>query len=73
MRWRDIGLDTRNASAGSFTVSYSYSDPRIAQQLRAAFFDDLRFAEQRNYEAWAHRSLWHKTIDGLAYLAHSQL
>lgn len=35
MRWRDIGLDTRAASAGSFTVSYSYSEPRTAQQVAA--------------------------------------
>jgi protein tyrosine kinase modulator len=35
MRWRDIGLDPRNASNGSFTVSFSYGEPRIAQQVAA--------------------------------------
>src|SRR5206468_9148105 len=52
-------------------VSMAVVDPVIAQQLRAAFNDDLRFAEERHLDEWAHRSLWHKMIDGLAYLAHS--
>jgi cardiolipin synthase A/B len=54
-------------------VSMAVLDPVIAQQLRAAFNDDLRFAEQRHFDEWKHRSLWHKLIDGLAYSAHSQL
>jgi cardiolipin synthase len=54
-------------------VSMAVHDPAIAQQLRAAFNDDLRFAEQRHFDEWKHRSLWHKLIDGLAYSAHSQL
>jgi len=54
-------------------VSMAVLDPGIAQQLRAAFDDDRRFAEERHFEEWAHRSFWHKLEDGLAYLAHSQL
>jgi cardiolipin synthase len=54
-------------------VSVAVLDRNIAQQLRAAFADDLRDAEQRHFDEWSHRSLWHKMIDGLAYLAHSQL
>lgn len=54
-------------------VSMAVVDPNIAQQLRNAFNDDLRFAEERHFEEWRDRSLWHKTVDGLAYLAHSQL
>ena len=54
-------------------VSMAVIDPTIAQQLRAAFMDDLKYAEERHFEEWAHRSLWHKLEDGLAYLAHSQL
>jgi len=48
-------------------------DPQIAAQLRAAFDDDLRYSQERHLDEWSHRSLWHKGIDGLAYLAHGEL
>src|SRR5204862_1260908 len=51
-------------------VSMAVLDPAIAQQLRAAFNDDLRDSEERHLDEWSHRSLWHKLIDGLAYFAH---
>jgi polysaccharide chain length determinant protein (PEP-CTERM system associated) len=35
MRWRDIRLDTSAANSGSFSVSFGYSDPRLAQQVAA--------------------------------------
>jgi cardiolipin synthase len=54
-------------------ISMAFIDPHIAQQLRATFGDDLKFAQQRTFEEWSHRSLWHKTIDGIAYLGHGQL
>ena len=54
-------------------VSVAVLDRNIAQQLRAAFADDLRDAEQRHFDEWSHRSLWHKLIDSVAYLGHSQL
>ena len=54
-------------------ISMGIVDPAVAGQLRAAFQDDLRYAEERHLEEWKHRSLWHKVIDGLAYLGNNQL
>jgi cardiolipin synthase len=54
-------------------ISMAFIDPQIGQQLRATFGSDLKFAQQRMFEEWNHRSLWHKTIDGIAYLGHGQL
>jgi cardiolipin synthase len=54
-------------------VSIGVVDPLIAAQLRAAFFDDLRSTNERKFDEWKDRSLYHKTIDGVAYLGRSQL
>ncbi|HEX6087858.1 MAG TPA: cardiolipin synthase [Thermoanaerobaculia bacterium] len=54
-------------------VSIGVVDPVIAAQLRAAFFDDLRSTNERKFDEWKDRSLYHKTIDGVAYLGRSQL
>jgi len=54
-------------------VSMGVLDARIASQLRAAFENDLRDTEQRHLDEWEHRSLWHKLMDGLAYLGSSEL
>lgn len=48
-------------------------DPRIAAELKSAFEADLRYARQRHFQEWRNRSLWHKFIDGLAYLGRGQL
>ncbi len=54
-------------------VSLGVLDPGVAAQLRAAFLADLRFARPVKLEAWRERSLWHKAMDGVAYLGRSQL
>lgn len=54
-------------------ISVGFVDPAIAAQLRAAFADDLKKTRQRHFKEWQDRSLWHKMIDGLAYLGRSQL
>jgi cardiolipin synthase len=54
-------------------ISMGVVDPGIASQLRAAFADDLRHAHERHLEEWRDRGLWHKVIDGVAYLGHAQL
>jgi cardiolipin synthase len=54
-------------------VSIGVVDPVIAAQLRAAFFDDLRFTNERKFDEWKARSAWHKLIDGTAHLGRSQL
>lgn len=54
-------------------VSVGVLDRSIAAELRAAFANDLRFARQRKSDEWENRGLWHKLIDGVAYLGRSQL
>lgn len=54
-------------------VSMGVVDAGIAAQLRAAFADDLRHTTERHFDEWQHRSLWHKLVDGVAYLGRSQL
>jgi len=54
-------------------ISMAFVDSRIAAQLRATFADDLRFTQQRQFQEWRARPLWHKAIDGIAYLGHGQL
>lgn len=54
-------------------ISMGIVDPNVAAQLRAAFTDDLRYSKERHFEEWKNRGVWHKTVDGLAYLGRSQL
>jgi cardiolipin synthase len=54
-------------------ISMAFIDPQLAAQLRATFADDMRLTRQRTFKEWSTRSLWHKTIDGIAYLGHGQL
>jgi cardiolipin synthase A/B len=73
--WSCIG--STNFDSRSFNlndeISIAVLDRRISAQLRDAFTDDLRSSHERHFAEWAHRSLWHKTVDGLAYLAHGEL
>lgn len=54
-------------------ISVGILDPAIAAQLRAAFADDLRHTQKREFREWQGRSVWHKLLDGFAYLGRSQL
>jgi cardiolipin synthase len=54
-------------------ISMGIVDRGIAAQLKAAFNDDMRLAKQRTLKEWQARPLWHKAIDGLAYLGHGEL
>ena len=54
-------------------VSLGVVDPEIAAKLRAAFAADLRHTRERKFDEWRDRSLWHKFVDGMAYLGRSQL
>ena len=54
-------------------ISVGVLDPNVAQTLRAAFADDMKLAQQRQFEEWKNRSLWHKLEDGVAYLGNDQL
>lgn len=54
-------------------ISVGMVDPNIAAQLRAAFAEDMKHAKLRQIGEWKDRGLWHKTVDGLAYLGRAQL
>jgi cardiolipin synthase len=73
--WSCIG--STNFDDRSFQLNDEASvgviDPALATDLKAAFENDLKSAEERHFEEWKDRSLWHKMEDGLAYLARQQL
>ena len=73
--WSAVG--STNFDERSFEINDEVSigvvDPAIAAQLRAAFFADLKHTEQRTFDDWQDRGLWHKTVDGVAYLGRSQM
>jgi cardiolipin synthase len=73
--WSCVGSTNfdRRALQLNDEISLGIVDPKVAAQLRAAFADDLRYAERRSYQQWQHRGVWHKFVDALAYLASSQL
>ena len=54
-------------------ISVGVLDPQIAAQLKSAFAADLRHARKLSFQQWKERSLWHKMIDGLAYVGKDQL
>ncbi len=73
--WSSVGstnFDDRSFQLND-EVNIGIVDAQIAAQLKAAFAADLRHARQRQFEEWQNRGLWHKLIDGLAYLGRSQL
>jgi cardiolipin synthase len=73
--WSCVGSTNfdRRALQLNDEISLGILDPAVAGQLRAAFQNDLKDSEQRSFEEWRHRGVWHKLIDGLAYLGSSQL
>lgn len=73
--WSSVGstnFDDRSFQLND-EINVGLLDAQLAAQLRAAFHADLRHARQRSFEEWSDRSLWHKTVDGVAYLGRSQL
>jgi len=73
--WSSVGstnFDDRSFQLND-EINVGFVDAKLAAQLRAAFLDDMRYAKQRSFEEWQDRPLWHKTIDGVAYLGRSQM
>jgi cardiolipin synthase A/B len=73
--WSSVGstnFDDRSFDLND-EINIGVLDPAIAAQLRAAFEADLRHAKQRSFDEWSNRGVWHKFVDGLAYLGRSQL
>ena len=54
-------------------VSVGFTDPDVAQQLRKAFFDDMKFAQEVDFDEWRKRPVKHKLLDGAAYLVRREL
>jgi cardiolipin synthase A/B len=73
--WACVGSTNfdRRALQLNDEVSMGVLDAGLASQLKAVFADDLKFCEERHFDEWQHRGIWHKAEDGLAYLASSQL
>jgi len=73
--WSSVGstnFDDRSFELND-EISIGIIDPEIAAQLKAAFDEDMRHSVERTYEEWSNRSLWHKFVDGITYLANEQL
>ncbi|MFL6246447.1 MAG: cardiolipin synthase [Thermoanaerobaculia bacterium] len=73
--WSSVGstnFDDRSFQLND-EINVGVLDAQLAAQLRAAFAADMRHAKQRTFDEWSERSLWHKAVDGVAYLGRSQL
>jgi cardiolipin synthase len=73
--WSSIG--STNFDDRSFQLNDELNvgilDPDVAAELRRAFEEDLKHAKRATLDEWRGRSLWHRTIDRMAYLGRSQL
>jgi cardiolipin synthase len=54
-------------------VSVGFTDPGIAQQLRDAWFEDLKNCREITFEEWRTRPWTHKLLDGLGFLMRREL
>lgn len=54
-------------------ISLGIIDGGIARELEKIFEKDAAHATERFFEEWAKRPLWHKLVDGSAYLINEQL
>ncbi|HEY8130821.1 MAG TPA: cardiolipin synthase, partial [Thermoanaerobaculia bacterium] len=49
-------------------ITIGFTDPEIARQLRDAYKEDLRDAEELEFDAWRTRPWRHRLLDGGAFL-----
>jgi cardiolipin synthase len=73
--WSSVGstnFDDRSFDIND-EVSIGIYDAAIAQQLRAAYFDDLRYTTKIDLEHWKNRGFMHKLKDGAAWSINGQL
>ena len=54
-------------------VSVGFTDPDIARQLRDAWFDDLRYCKEVDFDEWRTRPWSHKLLDGASFLMRREL
>jgi cardiolipin synthase len=73
--WSSVGstnFDDRSFDIND-EVSIGIYDPTVAQQLRAAYFDDMRYAKKIELKQWKDRGFMHKLQDGAAWSLNGQL
>ena len=72
-----VSIGSSNFDDRSFEINDEVSlvayDTGLARQLEETFERDLVHCAEQDYERWQRRSLWHKLIDGTAYLFNEQL
>ena len=72
--WSAVG--STNFDARSFEINDEISmgivDPGIAAQLKAAFEEDMKSAEQVQPDSWSNRPIIHKVKDSVFYWAGSE-
>ena len=54
-------------------VSVGFTNERIAQELRDAWFDDLRYCQDVHFDEWRTRPWPHKLLDGAGFLLRREL
>ena len=54
-------------------ITVGFTDRAIAQQLREAFFDDMKHAREVHFEEWKSRPWHHKLIDAAAFTFRMEL
>jgi len=73
--WSAVG--STNFDARSFEINDEISmgivDPVIAAELKAAFEEDLKSAEEVHFDSWAKRPTYHKVQDAFYWVAAEQL
>jgi cardiolipin synthase A/B len=73
--WSHVGsanFDDRSLDIND-EASVGLIDPDVAEQLRAAFSEDLEKCTEVTLAAWQTRSAWHRLIDRVSYLINEQL
>lgn len=73
--WSSVGstnFDDRSFELND-EISLGIADEGTAAQLRNIFIDDLKYTKELSFDRWRKRSLYHKAIDGLAFLGNEQL
>ena len=73
--WSSIG--STNFDDRSFEINDEISlvvyDKAIARELEKTFTADAKLAKERKLSEWKKRPIWHKLVDGSAFLVNEQL
>jgi cardiolipin synthase len=73
--WSHIGstnFDHRSLQI-NYEVAVGMLDRGVAEELKAAFEEDLESSAEVSYEGWRRRRFWRRVGDNLAYLIREQI